>query len=99
MSRLASRLSNLFSQDSSAGDTVKSQRNGYAEPDFDLDGARQIKRPRTMEKLAEEEIDHELKRPPYLHVRKLLSSQSSSVLLTMRSQCSLEALVERAATF
>jgi len=64
---LTSRLSNLFSQDSSAGDTVKSQRNGYAEPDFDLDGARQIKRPRTMEKLAEEEIDHELKRPPYLH--------------------------------
>jgi hypothetical protein len=96
---LTSRLSNLFSQDSSAGDPQESQRNGYAGPDFDLDGARQIKRQRTMEKLGEEEIDHELKRPPYLHVRKWLSCQMCSVLLTMRSRCSLEALVERPATF
>ncbi|KIW14135.1 hypothetical protein PV08_06916 [Exophiala spinifera] len=62
-----SRLSNLFSQDSTRRDSVQIQRNGSAESEFEIDSARQIKRQRTMEKLAEEEIDDELKRPPYLH--------------------------------
>ncbi|KIW83127.1 hypothetical protein Z517_02371 [Fonsecaea pedrosoi CBS 271.37] len=65
---LTSRLSNWFSSDSSVGNpAIGVQHNGYAEPDFDLDGARQNKRPRTMERLEEEETDLELKRPPYLH--------------------------------
>jgi hypothetical protein len=67
---LTSRLSNWFSQDSSVGTSLGAQHNdGYAESDFDIDGARQIKRPRTMERLAEEEVDLDLKRPPYTHVR------------------------------
>ncbi|KIX04080.1 uncharacterized protein Z518_07633 [Rhinocladiella mackenziei CBS 650.93] len=64
---LTSRLSNLLPQDTSVQESVESQRNGYAEFDSDIDGARQIKRPRTMEKLVEEEVNFELKRPPYLH--------------------------------
>ena len=61
---LTSRLTGLFTPDSSIAST---QRNGYADPDLD-DGARQNKRPRTMEILADEEIDIELKRPPYYQV-------------------------------
>ena len=65
---LTSRLFGLFSQDTSGGTSLETHRNGYAEPDLDFDGPRQNKRPRTMEKLAEEEVDFELKRPPYVHV-------------------------------
>ncbi|KIV83360.1 hypothetical protein PV11_05392 [Exophiala sideris] len=64
---LTGRLSNLFSQDSSSGDSNQSRRNGYAKPEYDIDGARQIKRQKTMEEPAVEDIDLELKRPPYLH--------------------------------
>ncbi|EXJ54092.1 hypothetical protein A1O7_09429 [Cladophialophora yegresii CBS 114405] len=65
---LTSRLSSWFSQDSSIGTSLEAQHNdGYAASDFDIDGARQIKRPRTMERLAEEEVDLDLKRPPYIH--------------------------------
>lgn len=70
---LSSRLSSLFFQDTS---NENNQRNGYqTQPDLDidLDGARQNKRPRTMEKLAEEEIDIELKRPPYYQVGAIRS--------------------------
>lgn len=63
-----SRLSNLFSQDSTPRDPAHIQRNGSGESEFEIDSARQIKRQRTMETLAEGEIDDELKRPPYLHV-------------------------------
>lgn len=79
---LTARLSNLFSQDNSSGDSSQSQRNGYATPEFDLDGARQVKRQRTMEGLADEDIDIELKRPPYLHVCGSCSVESFSGLLT-----------------
>lgn len=67
---LTSRLSNWFTQDGSVRLSLEAQRNdGYPGPDADIDSARQIKRPRTMEKLGEEEADIELKRPPYIHVR------------------------------
>lgn len=66
---LTSRLSNWFSQDSSVGNSLEAQRNdAYSGSEFDIDGARQVKRPRTMETLEEAEVDVELKRPPYLHV-------------------------------
>jgi len=70
---LSSRLSSLFVQDTP---NENNQRNGYqTQPDLDLDldGARQNKRPRMMEKLTEEEIDIELKRPPYYQVRVIRS--------------------------
>ena len=67
---LTSRLSNWFSHDSSVGTSLEAQHNDvYSESTFEIDGARQIKRPRTMERLAEEEVDIELKRPPYSQVR------------------------------
>ena len=67
---LTSRLSNWFSQDSSVGTSLEVQHNdAYSEPDFEIDSARQIKRPRTMERLVEEEDNLDLKRPPYLQVR------------------------------
>lgn len=77
---LSSRLSSLFFQDTS---NENSQRNGYAQPDLDLelDGARQNKRPRTMEKLAEEDIDVELERPPYYQVSAVCSVFNKLVLI------------------
>lgn len=83
---LTSRLSSFFSQESSVSEP---QRNGYAEADFDLDGARQNKRLRTMENLEEEEVDIELKRPPYLHVRAGCSAAvvGEEVANTGHSQC------------
>lgn len=72
---LTSRLSNWFTQDGSVRLSLEAQRNdGYSDSDTDIDGARQIKRLRTMEKLGEEEVDIELKRPPYIHVRVQLDA-------------------------
>lgn len=94
-----SRLSNLFSQDNTPRDSVQIQRNGSAESELEIDSARQIKRQRTMEKLAEEETDDELKRPPYLHVWLPYPLFILLVLLTRYSPCSLVESVEPAATF
>ncbi len=83
---LTSRLSNWFSQDSSIGASLEAQRNdAYSESTFDIDGARQIKRPRTMERLAEEEVDLELKRPPYLQVRVEFDAQHASIFWLTRN--------------
>ena len=94
---LTSRLSSLFSQDTSGGTSIETHRNGYAEPDVDFDGPRQNKRPRTMEKLAEEEVDFELKRPPYIHVGA--HPNPRSVFAHMISLCLLEGLAVPVATF
>ncbi|EXJ82491.1 hypothetical protein A1O3_06304 [Capronia epimyces CBS 606.96] len=64
---LTSRLAGLFSQDSSGRDASEAQRNGRSEPGVEVESSRQNQRSLTMEGLAEEEIDFELKRPPYTH--------------------------------
>ena len=88
---LTSRLSNWFSQDSSVPHSLEAQRNdAYSESDFDIDGARQIKRPRTAELLAEEHVDIESKRPPYLHVCAQSQHPTCHVADRRNSQCLLE---------
>jgi hypothetical protein len=66
---LNSRLTNWFSPDSSVQPSLEASRNdAYSDPDPDIDSARQIKRARTME-ADTEEVDLELRRPPYIQVR------------------------------
>jgi hypothetical protein len=92
---LTSRLSNLFS----AGTSVEEQRDGYANPDGKIDGAPPSKRPNTMEEFALlEEVDEELKRPPYPHV-SALPCESFRQCAHPRSVCWLEESAARAATF
>ena len=72
---LASRFFSLFTPDQTATypassvSDVAGQRDGFAQPGPDFGTAREDKRLRTMETLAEGE-DFEMKRPPYLHVRR-----------------------------
>lgn len=65
---LTSRLAGFFSQDSSRRASSEAERNGDPEPGLEPESALRNKRLRTMEILAEEETDIELKRPPYIHV-------------------------------
>ena len=81
---LTSRLFGLFSQDTSGGTSIETHRNGYAGPDLGFDGPRQNKRPRTMEKLAEGEVDLELKRPPYIHVGTTCPARTGGKILLTR---------------
>jgi len=67
---LTSRLSSFFSQGNSSATSIDTAGHGFAEPTLDIvdGGTGPRRRPRTMEPMAEEDIDFELKRPPYLHV-------------------------------
>lgn len=77
---LSSRLSSLFFQDAS---TENNQHHGYVQPelDSDLNGAQQNRQSRAMPNVAEEEIDIELRRPPYYQVSAICVVSSKSFVL------------------
>lgn len=79
---LNSRLTHFISQDSSTQPTIPPQHEN-AESPLKIDSSRQNSIVEDMEKFSEEEVNLDLKRPPYVHVGFTLELKHGNIDLTL----------------
>lgn len=65
---LTSRLSSSFSQESPPNAAIQSAQLGFTETEYEVNGTRQMTMKGPMKAKTLEDLDDELKRPPYEHV-------------------------------